>query len=232
MRGITLTDYDERERVRFDVLPDGTVEGDDGADGHLAETLRYTCRMGSQIGALLELGELERVSTLSSLSVLARVAGVSPHVSIKVEVEAQKSSRPRVVAVSGVTVQDAIDQALRRVTIDLATDWAAIITDDGRLVGAVHDESMGQGASEHVLEVGVRALAVLGALDEALREIAVRLDFVRGSLLVAAIGEHALFALADKFDVSEVVRTVAGVQGLLAEVDLAHAYPVTASTRA
>lgn len=221
----------ERERVRFDVLPDGSVEGDDGADGHLAETLRYTCRMASQIGALLELGELERVSTLSNLAVMARVSGISPNLSIMVEVERQGTMRSAPVAVAAVGAQEAIDRSLRRVTIDLASDWAAIITDESRLVGAVHDESLGCGAPESVFEVGERALAILGALDRSLRETAVRLDFVRGSLLVAAIGGHALFALADKFDVSEVVRTVSAAQTLLSGADLARADLVTVSRR-
>lgn len=221
-----------RDRVRFDVHPDGTVEGDDGSEGRLAETLRYVCRMGSQIGALLEVGELERVSTLSSRTLMARVAGVSPHVTIMVEVEALDTRRPEVVAVSGVGVQEAIDRALRRVTIDLASDWAAIITDDSRLVGAVDDEAMGRPVPESLHEVGVRALAILGALDVSLRETAVRLDFVRGTLLVAGIGQHALYTNADQFDVSEVVRTVAEVQGLLAGVQLAHARHITDTTRA
>ena len=46
----------ERDRLRFDIDPDGTVEG---ADAELAATLRYVCRMGGQIGALLGLGEAE-----------------------------------------------------------------------------------------------------------------------------------------------------------------------------
>ena len=226
-----MSDHNEpdlaRERVRFDVHSDGTVEGDDGDDGHLAETLRYVCRMGRQIGALLELGELERVSTLSALAMMARVAGVSSEVSIMAEVEAQPLARPQMVPVSGMTVQRAIDRALRRVTIDLASDWAAIITDESRLVGAMHDDSAEQGVRQSVPEVGLRALAILGALDVSLRETAVRLDFVRGSVLVAAVGEHALFTHADKFDVSEVVRTVAAVHGLLAGVNLSRADHIT-----
>lgn len=218
-----------RERVRFDVDPDGIVEGNDGADGHLAETLRYVCRMGSQIGALLGLGELERVSTLSNLAMMARVAGVAPHVSIKAEVEVQGTGRPELTPAAGMNVQEAIDRALRRVIIDLATDWAAIITDEGRLVGAVHDEYTAQGPPESLHDVGLRVLAVLGALDESMRETAVRLDFRRGSVLVAAIGEHGLYTHADKVDVSEVVRTVTAVQSLLAGADLARADLVTAS---
>jgi len=219
-----------RERVRFDVNPEGIVEGDDGDDGQFAATLRYVCRMGSQIGALLELGELERVSTLSTLTLMARIDGVSPHVSIKAEVEMQGTQRPELVPAAGMNVQEAIDRALRRVTIDLATDWAAIITDESRLVGAVHDIYT-DGPPESLLEVGVRSLAVLGALDESLRETAVRLDYMRGAVLVAAIGEHALFTQADKVDVSEVIRTVTAVQSLLAGADLARADLVTASRR-
>ena len=67
--------------------------------------------------------------------------------------------------------------------------------------------------------------------DESLRESAVRLDFVRGSLLVAGIGEHALFARADKFEISEVGRSISAVQALLGGADLAHALSITASRR-
>ncbi|WP_248581490.1 hypothetical protein [Nocardioides sp. InS609-2] len=59
-----------------------------------------------------------------------------------------------------------------------------------------------------------------------------RLDFVRGPVPVAAIDEHALYTHADKFDVGEVVMTVAAVRDLLAGADLARARPVTAFGRA
>lgn len=222
----------DRARVRFNVSPDGSVEGDDGAGGQLAGTLRYVCRMGSQIGTLLEIGELERLSTLSPLSLLARVGGVSPHLSIKAEVETQQTSRPEPIVVSGIKVQEAIKRSLRRVTKDLASDWTALITDDMRLVGAVHYEPSGQAAPPPVFEVGLRALAVLGALDERLRETAVRLDYVRGSVLIAAMGEHALFTQAHKFEVSEVVTSSVGAaQGLLAGVELASAPTISSSRR-
>lgn len=227
------TDPDSaRKRVRFSVAPDGSVEGDDGAGGQLAGTLRYVCRMGSQIGTLLAIGELERLSTLSRLSLLARVGGVSPHLSIKAEVETQQTPRPERKLVSGIDVQQAIDRSLRRVTKDLASDWTALISDDMRLVGAVHYESASEDAPPPVFEVGLRALAVLGALDERLRDTAVRLDFLRGSVLIAAMGEHAIFTHADRFEVDEVVRSsVAAAQGLLAGVVLSRAPTISASRR-
>lgn len=230
-----LSEYQQdlaRERVRFDVSPDGSVEGDDGAGGHLAETLRYVCRMGSQVGELLGLGELERLCTVSSLAVMARVSGVSPLVSIRAEVEVREMHPPELAVVAGLGVQEAIDRALRRVTDDFASDWAAVITEDARLVGAMHDESLRRDAPESLTEVGIRVLAVLGALDESLRETAVRFDYLRGSLLVMAIGGHALYTHADKFEASEMVRTVSAVQCLLAGADLPHAESVTASRRA
>lgn len=222
----------ERERLRFSVLPDGTVEGDDGDEGNLASTLRYACRMGAQIGDLLELGGLERLSTLSNLAVAARVSGVAPDLSITAEVEIQGTTRPELAAVTTANAKDAIDRALRRVILGLASDWAAIITAEGHLVGLVHDETMGPEDPEVLKEVGVRVLAVLGALVVSLRETAVRLDFRRGSVLVTAIGDHAVYTHADKVDASEVVRAVSAVQGLLANADLAHAPRVTASSRA
>lgn len=222
----------ERERLRFDVMPDGTVEGDDGDDGNLAATLRYACRMGNQIGELLELGGLERLSTLSNLAIAARVSGSSHDMSLMVEVEMQGTKRPELVPVPVASAKDAIDRALRRVTIGLASDWAAIITAESHLVGLVHDETMGPGDPEVLQDVGVRVLAVLGALDVTLRETAVRLDFRRGSVLIATMGDHALYTHADKVDVSEVVRTIGAAQGLLVTADLAHAPRVTASRRA
>lgn len=222
------------ERVRFDVGPDGTLEGDDGAAGHLAGMLRYVCRMGSQIGALLELGDLERLSTLSSVAVLARVAGTPPEQSIKAEVQYVAASVPRPDAAAGVglTVQQLIERVLRSATLDLTCDWVALVSDDSRLVGAMHDESVPEGVPASVLEVGVRALAVMAALDEAMRESAVRFDFPRASVLVVPVGEHALFMCADKFESSEVLRSVALVHAHLDRVDLRAAAHVTSSVRA
>ncbi|UUZ60833.1 hypothetical protein [Nocardioides sp. B-3] len=203
----------ERDRLRFAVLPDGTVEGDDGDGGNLASTLRYACRMGAQIGDLLELGGLERLSTLSNLAIAARVSGESPELSITAEVEMQGTKRPELVAVSITNAKDAIDRAPDRVTVGLASDWAAVITAEGHPVGLVHDETMGPSDPEVLQEVGVRVLAVLGALVESLRETAVRLDYRRGSVLIMTIGDHALYTHADKVEASEVVRTVGAVQG-------------------
>jgi hypothetical protein len=213
----------ERDRLRFDIDPDGTVEG---ADGELATTLRYVCRMGGQIGALLGLGELERITTLSTVAVMVRVAGVSPHVSIRAEVERRDVRGREPVARVDVTARQAINQSLGRVIVDFGGDWAAIITDDKRLVGARNGMSTRRAVPAAVYEVGIRALAVLGALDEALRETDVRLHFVRGSVLVAALGDHALFAQADKFDESAVVTTVSAIQSLFRHVDLTYAHMV------
>lgn len=213
----------ERDRLRFDIDPDGTVEG---ADGELATTLRYVCRMGGQIGVLLGLGELERFSILSTVAVMARVAGVSPHVSIKAEVESREMRRRQPAAPLELTPRQAINQALRRVMVDFGGDWAAIITDDKRLVGAKNRTATNRAVPAVVHEVGLRALAVLGALDEALRETDVRLHFVRGSVLVVALGEHALFTQADKFDESVVVTAVGELQGMFRGVDLTFAHMV------
>lgn len=220
-----------RDRVRFDVLPDGTLDGDDGTAGHLAGMLRYVCRMGSQIGDLLELGELKRASTLSDLALTARVSGVSPELHIMAQLAPliQTSHYAAAAVAPRLSAQELILQALKRVTIDLGSDWAGFITDDSRLVGAVHDNITGRGAPDSLHDVGVRALAILGALDPEIIGTAVRLDFARGSVLVSPIGQHAAFAQADNLDVSEVVRTFTAVQGLLAGAEVTRADIVTAS---
>ena len=221
-----------RKRVRFVVNPDGSVSGDDGTSDRLAATLRYVCRMSSQIGDLLGDGELERFSTLGSVAVLAKVSGVSPRLRIEAEVETQPAT-PRARAMnSGMAAREAINVSLRRVTLDLASDWSVLVTDDRRLVGSVEYESSGRATPPEILEVGARALAVLGALDEQLRETAVRLDFVRGSVLIVAIGPHTLITHGDKFEVTEVVSdTVSAVQGLLAGVNLVGAISVARPRR-
>lgn len=222
----------EEARVRFDVLPDGTVEGNDGAGGQLAATLRYVCRMASQIGALLELGELERVTTLSSLPLTARVSGVAPDLHIKAQVAPLQRQITHVAPSSAappLSAQELIRQAVKRVTIDLGSDWAAFITDEGRLVGAAHDIAGRGAAPDELREVGVRALAILGAFDPALVGAAVRLDLVRGSMLVSPVGVHAVFAHTDNVDVSEVVRTITAVTGLLAGAQVKRADLVTES---
>ncbi|PUA82779.1 hypothetical protein C7S10_03435 [Nocardioides currus] len=221
--------------MRFNVQADGTLEGDDGSAGIFAAALRYVCRMGAQMGALLDVGPLERVSTISTVSVMARVDGIAPDLSIAAEVDVQSHAlvrRPSPVPVPGLTVSEAINRSLRRVTVDLASDWAAVMTDDARVIGAVHDESAGHAAPAGLPDVGLRALAVLASLDEPRRESGVRFDFVRGSVLVAALGEHALFSHADRFEPTDVTRTVDAVRNILAAVELRHAPSVTAYSRA
>lgn len=213
----------DQERLRFDIDPDGSVEG---ADGEHATTLRYVCRMGGQIGELLGLGELERFSTLSTVAVMARVAGVSPHVSIKAEVGRRVIGQPEPVAAVHLTPRQAINGALGRVMVDFMGDWAAIITDDKRLVGARNRAANRRRVPVVVHDVGVRALAVLGALDEVLRETEVRLDFARGSVMVVALGDHALFTQADKLDESVVLTTVSAIQSMFKGVDLTYAHMV------
>lgn len=212
------------ERLRFDIDPDGSVEG---VDGELATTLRYVCRMGGQIGTLLGLGELERFSTLSTMAVMARVAGVSPRVSIKADVGMRVLPPTEPQSALNLTSREAIDEAMRRVMVDFVADWVAIITDDKRLVGARNRVVNGRQVPAVVHDVGERALAVLGALDEGLRETDVRLDFARGSVLVVALGGHALFTHADKFEDDVVVPTVSAIQSMFDGVDLRYAHMVS-----
>jgi hypothetical protein len=64
---------------------------------------------------------------------------------------------------------------------------------------------------------------VLGALEQRYREICVLLDYAHGTMLVAAIGDHALYAFADQLDARVVTDVVDEVRTILAPEDVAAA---------
>ena len=114
---------------------------------------------------------------------------------------------------------------MQRVRQMLGTHWSAVITGDKRVVGAAVPQS-GSGVLDSMAalpEVGVRALAVLGALEVRYRETCVLLDYARGTMLVAAVGDHALYAFADKLDAQVVAEIVDEVRAILSPDDVAAA---------
>lgn len=226
-----MTEYDasppEPQTRRFTVAADGTTRGDDGASGGLAASLRYACRVAGQLEFLTGAGDLEWVSTVSSTTVTARVGwSLAREVTLSAEVEAGEPRAPKeFTVVGGADVHAALGHCMQRVRQLLGTHWSAVITGDKRVVGAAVPQS-GSGVLDSMAalpEVGVRALAVLGALEERYRETCVLLDYQRGAMLVAAIGDHALYAFADKLDARVVSEVVDEVRAILVPAQVAGA---------
>ncbi len=226
-----MTEYDARPPEtatrRFAVAADGSTTGDDGDSGRLAASLRYACRVAGQLEFLTGAGDLEWVSTVSSTAVTARVGwSLAREVTLAAEVEPGPPRAPKeFTVVGGADVHAALGHCMQRVRQMLGTHWSAVITGDKRVVGAAVPQS-GSGVLDSMAalpEVGVRALAVLGALEERYRETCVLLDYAHGTMLVAAVGDHALYAFADKLDAQVVAEIVDEVRAILSPDDVAAA---------
>lgn len=214
---------------RFTVAADGSTTGDDGDSGRLAASLRYACRVAGQLEHLTGAGDLEWVSTVSSTAVTARV-GWTParEVTLAAEVESGPPRTPQELTVlAGPDVQAALAHCMQRARQMLGTHWSAVVTGDKRVVAAALPQPGGvTDATTALPEVGVRALAVLGALEARYRETCVLLHYAHGTMLVAAVGDHALYAFADKLDVGVVAEIVDEVRATLSPADVAAAHTV------
>lgn len=230
-----MTEYDANPPApphrRFTVAADGTVAGDDGDAGRLAVSLRYACRVAGQLEFLTGAGDLEWVRTISTTAVTARVGwSLAREVTVSAEVEdGGRRAAKEFTVVGGGDVHAALGHCMQRVRQMLGTHWGAVITGDKRVVAAAVPQA-GSGVLDSMAalpEVGVRALAVLGALEERYRETCVLLDYAHGTMLVAAIGDHALYAFADKIDTRAVAEVVDEVRAVLAPGEVARADTVT-----
>ncbi len=215
---------------RFSIAIDGVVTGDDGTGGQLAASLRYAARMASQVDSRTGAGDLVRVITISGVTVIARVdAGVDDELALTVHVEPTVLPQPgRSVPIRAGHGSGRVARGLHLTHQLLDVYWSAIITDDKRIVGrAVHDsERATPSTMEDLSAVGLRALAVLGAIGPRFRETAVLLDYERGSLLVVPLGEHALFAMADRFERNRVIELVEGLRRIITPRDITRAFAV------
>lgn len=208
-------------RRRIAIGSDGSVTGDDAAD-HLGAALRYACRMAGQIEPLLDLGPLQWLTTVSGTSVTARVGRSAGDFTVTAEVEERQARAPLPMSVDAGGAHVAIKKCLHRVRDDLEAEWCAVITSDNRVVGALLPDA-GRATTDVravLAEVGLRALAVLGSLDESYRETAVVLEYAGGSLMLAAVEGDVLFAAADKFDTAIAARLIDEVRSVLAPHDL------------
>ncbi len=213
---------------RFGVAADGTVSGDDGTGGQLAASLRYAVRMASQVDSLTGVGDLVRLSTIGSITVIARVDSCAGNeFALTVHVD-PTTSTPSPFVKRGSDGSNGITRSLHRTQQMLDTQWCALITGDHRLVGrAMHGTDRSTSISLGVLdEVGLRVLALLGAVGPDFRETGVVLDYQRSAILVVPIAEHALFAMADRFERHLVSALVNEVRSVLSPRRLARAETV------
>lgn len=211
-------------RRRLAIGTDGSVAGGDTAD-HLGVALRYACRMASQMEPLLDIGQLQWLSTLRGTSFTARVGHVAGDVTVTADVGEVAESLPvgaKHVSVDADGAHAAIRKGLQMVHHGLEADWCAIITWDQRIVGAILPESGRRGVDVRTVlpEVGLRALALLGSLDESCHDTAVVLEYASGSMLVAAVEGDVLFAFADTFDTAIAGGVIDRVRAALAPHDL------------
>lgn len=214
----------EAARRRFAIAADGTVSGCEESWGKLGASLRYACRMAAQLDEVIGVGRLEWLTTLSSTSVRARVGqSLEGLVTVTAEVERRSSPiHPVPQAKQDMSAQRALNSSLRLVHGGLVADWCAAITEDQRVIGAhlpEHGETFDD-ATTVLTQVGVRALAIVGALHESYRETAVMLDFRQGSLLIFDCDGLVIFAFADKFDSLAATQVIGRVRSRLAGQDL------------
>lgn len=220
-------EVEARQPRRFAVLTDGTVRGDDGEAGRLAASLRYAARMAGQVEFLLDVGGLQKLTTVSETAITAGVTrDDAGGVGLSVRVDAQPPRQPKVLTVvGGADVHAALDHCSQRLQQTPGVRWGAIVAADKRVVAA----SLPQ-AGAAVLEslsalpvVGVRALAVLTAIEEPLRESWVQLTYAHATLLVASLDRHCLYAVVDEVKPGPFGETLDEVRAILSAHDLAGA---------
>lgn len=220
-------EVEARTPRRFAVLTDGTVRGDDGEGGRLAASLRYAARLAGQVEFLLDVGPLQKLATVSEVAITAGVTrDDAGGVGLSVRVDSQPRRRPKMLTVvGGADVHAALAHCVQRVQETRGVRWGAIIADDKRVVGASLPRA---GATvlaslTALPTVGVRALAVLAAIDEPLRQSWVQLTYARATVLVAGVGPHCLYAVVDEVAPVPFGEAIDEVRAILSAHDLSAA---------
>lgn len=224
-------EVESRQDRRFSVLTDGTVRGDDGDDGRFAASLTYAARLATQVEFLLDVGTLEELTTVSELAITAVVTrDDAGGVGLSVRVDPGPFRQPKVLTVvGGADVHTAIAHCVQRIEQTPGVRWGAIVADDKRVVGASLPR-VGVAAGEvfsALPNVGVRALAILGAIDEPLRDSWVQLSYERASLLVASLGPHCIYAVVDELAPDPFGEAIDEVRAILSPYDLSRAESLT-----
>ncbi|WP_110241064.1 hypothetical protein [Nocardioides gilvus] len=208
----------------FSVGVDAIVVGDDGRGGLLAASLRYASRLAKAMSHVLDLGELTHLETTGSRTVITEVSwDLAGECRLRGQViESKRPASPTAASVpegpGGTDGMDAvIDVCLSALESCDSVRWAALFRRD---LPPLHTTAMAAGAT--LGQVGLRALGILGGIDEELRETCVWLGYDRGTLVLAPVGPHCLVISVDtdRLDAGPLLASVEETQARLAPYDL------------
>lgn len=206
----------EDERVRFGISSDGSVHGNDGSEGLLAADVRYAARMAVQMGELAGLGNPDWLVTLGRVQLRMRVEMAASGMQVEAEMDIEPGSMRRPTASPSHAVPEVqLAHAMQWADVVLHAQWIAVISDDSRVVALFHPEGTAAPSPPIVSEIGARALAILGAIDEPYRDYGTIIDYEHGDIFAGEIGGHAVYALARRFDAEQVIDAVLGLRSRL-----------------
>lgn len=205
----------------FTVGLDGSVTGDDGAGGMLAASLRYSARLAAAVSErplAQPLGTLRQIRTTSTASLTADVLwDIGGECRLRARLGTSSVARtpsPRLASYS--TGAEALAAAMGRLNRVPQARWSALIRQDLSVLAAA-----GEVDAADLPHVGVRALGVLGGLDERYHRGCVWLGFEGGTLVIASLGRHVLCVCLANVDEVSVVAVIEEVRATLAPYDLA-----------
>lgn len=205
----------------FSLGVNGIVVGDDGHGGLLAASLRYASRLAKALSHVLDLGDLNHLETTGSRTVIAKVSWDLAG-DIRLRGQVIGSTRPTAPTVTAVAdrMDAVIDLCLAALESSDSVRWAALFRRD---LPPLHTDAIPAGAT--LGQVGLRALGILGGIEEELRETCVWLGYERGTLVVAPVGPHCLVLSVDtaRLDAAQLLASVVETQARLAPHDLATA---------
>lgn len=197
----TLTNNDSSPVAQFSALADGSVKGDGGRYSQLAASLRYAARLADQVGETVGLGDFVSLDTVSTTRLTVWADWDDAHdANLRVRVSRVAMAEAREFTILGEPDGPAaVRQALQAMNAVPGVLWSALYSADSRVVGAARS-AQGQGTTVQLgdlPDVGSRARGVIGALDEPYRLGFVRLAYSGGLMLVASVGPHFLFTMAE-----------------------------------
>lgn len=205
----------------FIVRHDGTVVGDDGAEGRLAASLRYVSRLADSLGEQLALGDLVGIATTSSSRLSAQLGwDMARQCIIRGRLDLTVPHQPRGVDVPRAEdVDAALARCVERVQAVGGVRWSAVVTADARIVAAhVPTPRADEIATlDDLTHVGSRVLAVRGAIPERYLSGYVHLTFEAGSLLLVPVRQSCLVVGADTVDEEAFTDAVDEVRAVLAD---------------
>lgn len=211
--------------AQFTALADGTIKGEQGRYGELAATLRFITRAADQMGESIGVGDLASLDTVSTTRLtawLSRDLAGAPN--LRVRVTRSTLRTPREFTILGdPDPEAALRQSVQAVNKIPGVQWSAVLSADARVVAAAKAaaEQTTSVRPRMLPDIGSRARGVLGALDERFRLSFVRLSYAGGVLVLASVGPHCLFAMADESVEEELMAdTVDQVRALLEPYDL------------